>query len=79
MEITVRRAVPSDVDALADLVRSYRDFYEPSRPTTDGERRFIGKASARSDEHDVFRPVDGRPAGFVQIFESWSTVHLAPV
>jgi ribosomal protein S18 acetylase RimI-like enzyme len=78
MDITVRRANPSDIDALLPLVRAYRVFYGET-PDTAGERRFIGK-HLRDATSTLFFASDGsRAVGFVQIFESWSTLRLAPV
>jgi ribosomal protein S18 acetylase RimI-like enzyme len=78
MEITVRRATPKDIDALLPLVRSYRVFYG-QMPDEAGERSFIQK-HLRDATSTVFFASNGSSAlGFVQIFESWSTVRLAPV
>jgi GNAT superfamily N-acetyltransferase len=78
MEITVRRATPQSIDALLPLVRAYRAFYEQT-PDPAGERRFISK-HLRDATSTVFFATDGTSAlGFVQIFESWSTVRLAPM
>ncbi|MGB6985829.1 MAG: GNAT family N-acetyltransferase [Candidatus Aquilonibacter sp.] len=78
MDITVRRATPADIDVLLPLVRAYRVFYG-QMPDEAGERRFIGK-HLREVTSTVFLASDGRSVlGFVQIFESWSTVRLAPM
>lgn len=76
--VTVRRAKPADVEALLPLVSAYRRFYgQPADP--GGERRFMAK-HLRDDSSVVFFALcDGGAAGFVQLFESWSTVWLAPV
>ena len=78
MEITVRRASAKDIDALLPLVQAYRVFYK-QLPDMAGERRFLGK-HLRDATSSVFFASDGQSAlGFVQIFESWSTLRLAPV
>ena len=78
MDITVARATPIDTDALLPLVRAYRVFYGQT-PDEPGERRFISK-HLRDTTSVVFLASEGRSAlGFVQIFESWSTVRLAPM
>jgi GNAT superfamily N-acetyltransferase len=78
MDITVRRASASDIEALLPLVRAYRVFYAQA-PDDAGERRFLGK-HLRDETSTVFFASEGAAAvGFVQIFESWSTVRLAPV
>jgi ribosomal protein S18 acetylase RimI-like enzyme len=78
MDITVQRARLGDIEALLPLVRSYRVFYGQT-PDAAGERRFIGK-HLRDATSTIFFASDGsRALGLVQIFESWSTVRLAPV
>jgi GNAT superfamily N-acetyltransferase len=78
MDITVQRATRSDVEALLPLVRAYRVFYGQT-PDAASERRFIGK-HLRDATSTIFFASDGsRVLGFVQIFEVWSTVRLAPV
>jgi len=78
MEITVRRASIDDVERLAPLVRAYRVFYK-QEPDDAGERRFLGKHLRDATSTLFFAQCDGKAVGFVQIFESWSTVRLAPV
>ncbi|HTX55882.1 MAG TPA: GNAT family N-acetyltransferase [Candidatus Acidoferrales bacterium] len=78
MEINVRRATPSDVDVLVPLVRSYRVFYGQS-PDDAGERRFMTKHLRDGSSALFFASGDGKALGFIQIFETWSTVRLAPV
>ena len=78
MDITVRRASAGDIESILPLVRSYRVFYQQA-PDEAGERRFVGK-HLRDETSTLFFASDGeRAVGFVQIFESWSTVRLAPV
>lgn len=78
MEITVRRATSNDIDVLLPLVRAYRAFYEQT-PDPAGERRFMSK-HLRDATSTVFFASEGANAlGFVQIFESWSTIRLAPM
>ncbi len=74
----MRRATTRDVDALLPLVRSYRTFYGQP-PDDDGERRFIGKHLRDRTSTVFFASGAGFALGFVQLFESWSTVRLAPV
>ncbi len=78
MDITVRRASASDTEALLPLVRAYRVFYAQT-PDEAGERRLLRK-HLRDKTSTLFFASNGECAvGFVQIFESWSTVRLAPV
>ena len=60
------------------LVRAYRVFYGQT-PDEDGERRFIGKHLRDGSSVLFFASQGEHSIGFVQIFESWSTVRLAPV
>ncbi len=78
MEITVRRATPNDIDVLLPLVRAYRVFYEQT-PDPSGERRFISKHLRDATSTVFFASEGGSAHGFVQIFESWSTIRLAPM
>jgi ribosomal protein S18 acetylase RimI-like enzyme len=78
MEITVRRATTRDVDALLPLVQSYRIFYKQI-PDEASERRFLAKHLRDGTSTLFFASGAGVPLGFVQLFESWSTVRLAPV
>ena len=78
MEISVRRAAEADLEALLPLVRSYRVFYE-QEPDESRERSFLQK-HLRDATSTLFVALAGaRAVGFVQLFESWSTVRLAPV
>ena len=76
--VIVRRAVPADLEALLPLVSAYRRFYgQPSDPA--GEGRFMAKHLRDDSSVVFFARCEGSAAGFVQLFESWSTVWLAPV
>jgi len=78
MEISVRRASVEDLELVLPLVRAYRLFYE-QEPDDARERRFIEK-HLRDGTSTLFIALAGeRAVGFEQIFESWSTVRLAPV
>jgi ribosomal protein S18 acetylase RimI-like enzyme len=74
----VRRAAPADLELLLPLVSAYRRFYGQASDEAR-ERRFIGK-HLRDGSSTLFIAIDGeRAIGFVQIYESWSTVQLAPM
>jgi ribosomal protein S18 acetylase RimI-like enzyme len=74
----VRRASLDDLDALLPLVHGYRLFYQQA-PDDAGERRFVAKHLRDGSSAIFFATSQDRAVGFVQLFESWSTVHLAPV
>jgi ribosomal protein S18 acetylase RimI-like enzyme len=62
---------------LLPLVRGYRRFYGQAGDD-DGERNFI-RAHLEQGSSTIFVALAGdRAVGFVQVFQSWSTVHLAP-
>jgi GNAT superfamily N-acetyltransferase len=67
-----------DLDTLVPLFDAYRVFYEkPSDP--DGARAFL-KARIVGEESVVFvATVDGAPAGFTQLYPSFSSVSMAPI
>jgi ribosomal protein S18 acetylase RimI-like enzyme len=73
----VRRAGESDLESLLPLVRGYREFYE--QPHDAGRERSFMKKHLRDGTSVIFIAFeDAHAVGFVQIFESWSTVRLAP-
>lgn len=73
----IRRATIDDLDLLLPLVRGYREFY---RQTHDayGERKFMAHHLSTGSSI-VFLALDesGNAAGFTQLFETFSTVHLS--
>jgi GNAT superfamily N-acetyltransferase len=75
---SVSRAQSGDLETLLPLVAAYRRFYGQT-PDPVAERRFMGKHLRDGSSAVFFAQCDGRAVGFVQIFESWSTVRLAPV
>ncbi len=78
MDISVGRALEADLEVLLPLVREYRVFYE-QEPDEGRERNFIQKHLRDATSTLFVAFADARAVGFIQIFESWSTVRLAPV
>ncbi|HTU71030.1 MAG TPA: GNAT family N-acetyltransferase [Candidatus Baltobacteraceae bacterium] len=78
IDVTVRRARSDDIEQLLPLVRSYRVFYG-QEPDAASERRFVAKHLRDATSTVFVANAGGETVGFVQIFESWSTVRLAPV
>lgn len=79
MRLRIDRATPSDLDALLPLVTAYRVFYE--RPAdVDAERPFLER-NLGENRSIVFLAKDaetGAVIGFTQLFQTYSTVWLAP-
>lgn len=75
--ITIRRGTPGDIDAILPLVAGYRAFYEQP-PDADRERAFIESHLRDRTSVVYLADVDGETAGFVQLFKTYSTVHLEP-
>jgi len=75
--ITIRRATPSDIDAILPLVAGYRVFYEQP-PDEPRERAFIESHLHNHTSTVYVAHVDGETAGFAQLFKTYSTVHLEP-
>lgn len=76
--IEIRRATLEDLDALVPMVASYRAFYRQT-PDAARERELIA-GHLRCSRSTVFwaRDEHGMPAGFVQLFLTYSTVCLGP-
>lgn len=74
--ITIRQAVASDIDALAPLFDSYRQFY--GRESDIRAAREFLLARFNHGESAVFIAHDANAAiGFVQLYPSFSSVSLA--
>lgn len=73
--VTIRHATSDDVEALLPLVRAYRVFYEQP-PDPRRERAFI-EAHLRNQTSVIYiAQAQGHAAGFMQLFKTYSTVHL---
>jgi ribosomal protein S18 acetylase RimI-like enzyme len=73
--VAVRRADVADSPALLPLVRAYRIFYK-QQPDAEREREFI-EAHLRNGTSTIYiAEVHGTAAGFMQLFKTFSTVHL---
>ena len=77
MSAAVRQATPGDVDALAPLFDSYRQFYEQP-PDLARARRFL-EERLQLGESVVFIALgkDGSAQGFTQLYPSFSSVRAA--
>ncbi|MBV9270761.1 MAG: GNAT family N-acetyltransferase [Candidatus Eremiobacteraeota bacterium] len=77
-EITIREALMSDLDALLPLVDAYRAFYK-QESDLESTRSFM-RNRLQSPMTNVFL-AEGKfgIVGFAQVFETYSTVRLAPM
>jgi len=73
----VRRALPSDADAVAPLFDAYRQFYE-RRPDLPLARRFVADRLERDESVIFVAGRDGRAVGFVQLYPVFSSTAANP-
>jgi ribosomal protein S18 acetylase RimI-like enzyme len=79
MRLEIQRATTDDLEALVPLVTAYRVFYK-REPEPPRERAFIER-NLREGRSTVFLARDadaGSAVGFVQLFQTYSTVYLGP-
>jgi ribosomal protein S18 acetylase RimI-like enzyme len=80
----VREARSEDLPELARLFDAYRVFYGQASDPRAAEA-FLRERFARRDSHlfvapeAAGRPSEGKLAGFVQLYPSWSSVSLARI
>ena len=75
--ITVRRALPSDVDFLVTLFEGYRAFYQCA-PNPSAARAFL-EQRLRNGDSTIFIAVDDAKrtgAGFVQLYPVFSSLQM---
>jgi ribosomal protein S18 acetylase RimI-like enzyme len=75
-DFEIRRATIADADAVLPLVRSYRVFYE-QQPNAEREREFIEQHLRNASSVLYLAQSGGVPAAFMQMFKTYSTVHLS--
>jgi len=76
--VQVRRSGPGDVAMLVPLLDAYRVFY--AQPSDPGAARDFLQARLERGESVVFlATLEGRPAGFTQLYPLFTTVGLAPI
>lgn len=74
--VTVRQAVTSDLAALVTLFDAYRQFYaQDSEPAA--VEAFLQARFAKGDSTLFIAHAAGTPAGFAQLYPSFSSVRLA--
>src|SRR5258708_883095 len=71
----ILEASSEHLDVLVPLFDSYRGFYrQPSDP--EGARRFLAERIARRESVIYLAVVEGEPAGFVQLYPSFSSASM---
>ncbi|HVS45128.1 MAG TPA: GNAT family N-acetyltransferase [Verrucomicrobiae bacterium] len=73
----IARAQQADLDDVLPLVAGYRSFYEQSADPR-GERAFVERCLRDETSVMFLARIDDRAVGFVQLFPTYSTVHLGP-
>lgn len=73
--LTIRHATPKDSAELLPLVQAYRVFYK-QQPDARREREFIESHLRKHTSTIYIALADGKAAGFMQLFKTYSTVHL---
>ncbi|HLI96926.1 MAG TPA: GNAT family N-acetyltransferase [Candidatus Baltobacteraceae bacterium] len=73
--INVRKATPGDLENVLPLVHAYRVFYE-QQPDSQREREFTQAHLNNGTSTIYIAEVEREPAGFMQLFKTYSTVHL---
>jgi GNAT superfamily N-acetyltransferase len=75
---TVHRAGLDDLDILAPLFDQYRGFYE--QPSDEAlARGFLSQRLERNESTVFLARLDGQPAGFTQLYPTFSSVRAARV
>lgn len=75
MTMTVHRAGPADLDALAVLFDAYRQFYEQA-PDLHGARAFLGARLANDESVIFIARDDAGAAGFTQLYPLFTSVGM---
>ncbi|MBG0561284.1 GNAT family N-acetyltransferase [Actinoplanes aureus] len=76
---TVRRAGPGDLPEVAALFAGYLDFYQRPAPA-ERVLAFLGERLERGESVLLLaRTGDGTPAGFVNVYPTFSSLSMAPV
>lgn len=74
----ITTATPADLDVLVPLFDAYRVFY--SRPSdADRARNFLRERLDNGESVIFIARSDGQPAGFIQMFPSFSSVSTARI
>ena len=74
----IRRAALSDLESVAPLFDLYRQFYGRAADPS-GSAGFIKARLTQGDSVILLAEMDGRAAGFTQLFPSFTSVGMAPI
>lgn len=78
MAVTIIRALPEHIPALAHLLDAYRVFYKQDSDTA-AATQFLKERFQKNESVLFLSLIGDEPTGFVQLFPSFSTVSLQPV
>ena len=76
--LTLRRAVPDDVDALAPLFDAYRRFYEQPGDVARASA-FLHARLERGESVIFVAEAEAAAVGFCQLYPTWCSVAAAPI
>jgi ribosomal protein S18 acetylase RimI-like enzyme len=76
--ISVSPATPADLDAVTALFSKYLAFYDVQRDVAEA-REFLRDRVQSGESLVLLGLVDGAPAGFAQVYFTFSSLSLAPV
>ena len=76
MGIALRRATLDDLDSVAPLFDAYRRFYHQAGDVTRA-RDFLHERLSRGESAVLVAELDGRIAGFTQLYPMFSSVRTA--
>ena len=76
MGIALRRATPDDLDSVAPLFDAYRRFYKQAGDLARA-REFLHERLSRNESAILIAELDGRAAGFTQLYPMFSSVRTA--
>jgi ribosomal protein S18 acetylase RimI-like enzyme len=76
-DVAIRAATLADLEALLPLVREYRVFYK-QQPDEKRERAFIEPHLRNGSSTIYIAEIHGNAVAFMQLFRTYSTVHLGP-
>ena len=76
---TVRKAVPSDADAILLLVDALADYEKLTRPDSDAKKRLISDMFSERPRINAFLgEYDRQPVGYAFVFETYSSFLALP-
>lgn len=73
----IRQATSDDINSIINLYHEYRAFYR--QPKSDDALTFLNERLKKKESIIIIAEVDNRPAGFCQIFHSFSSIQLGPI